>query len=96
MGELDITIHTRDIAPCFSATPSHCQIVNWRAYPETPSRAHALRKNARGAYWLRSRGAYWQHTHTYQQRPISPALCRKIVDRNLFMSTCKRIVAQTT
>ena len=56
MGELDITIHTRDLAPCFSATPSHCQIVNWRAYPETPSRAHALRKNARGAYWLRSRG----------------------------------------
>ena len=48
MGELDITIHTRDLAPCFSATPSHCQIVRGSAYPEAPSRAHALRKNARG------------------------------------------------
>lgn len=56
MGELDITIHTRDLAPCFSATPSHCQIVRGRAYPEAPSRAHALRKKRAGAYWLRSRG----------------------------------------
>ena len=56
MGELDITIHTRDLAPYFSATPSHCQIVRGMAYPEAPSRAHALRKKRAGAYWLRSRG----------------------------------------
>ena len=77
MGELDITIHTRDIAPCFSATPSHCQIVRGRAYPEAPSRAHALRKNARGGLLAPQQGAYWQHTHTYQQRPSSPGIMPK-------------------
>ena len=48
MGELDITIHTRDLAPCFSATPSHCQIVSWKAYPETPSRKNTLKKTRGG------------------------------------------------
>lgn len=68
MGELDITIHTRDLAPCFSATPSHCQIVRGRAYPEALPRAHALRKNARGLIGSAA-GANRQHAHTHQQRP---------------------------
>ena len=76
MGELDITIHTRDLAACFSATPSHCQIVHGRAYPEAPSRAHALRKNARGLIGSAA-GAYRQHAHTHQQRPSSPGIMPK-------------------
>lgn len=70
MGELDITIHTRDLAPCFSATPSHCQIVNWRAYPEAPSRAHALRKNARGLIGSAAGGLLAAHAHA----PAAPQL----------------------
>ena len=77
MGELDITIHTRDLAPCFSATPSHCQIVNWRAYPETPSRAHALRKNARGLIGSAAGSLLAARAH----EPAAPQLSRHYAGR---------------
>lgn len=77
MGELDITIHTRDIAPCFSATPSHCQIVNWRAYPEAPSRAHALKKTRGGLIGSAAGGLLAAHAHV----PAAPHLSRHYAER---------------
>lgn len=77
MGELYITIHTRDIAPCFSATPSHCQIVNWRAYPETPSRAHALKKTRGGLIGSAAGGLLAAHSHA----PAAPKLSRHYAER---------------
>nr|DAH98680.1 MAG TPA: hypothetical protein [Caudoviricetes sp.] len=50
-------------------------------------------EKTRGGLIGSAAGAYWQHAHTHQQRPSSPALCRNIVDCNIFMSTHKRIVA---